>query len=114
VNGASEAGAVDRSQRDASMLAPTTRNLTVQVLRMKGVPDADIASAISDPAKMQDLLNQIYGRRSRVGPGGDSEAFYGRAGRAGAAAQPDQASMAAATPQIHPPFGWAGLPALLR
>jgi hypothetical protein len=82
---------------------------------MKGVPDADIAAAIGDPAKMQDLLNQHYGGRSMVSPGGDSAAFYNRAGRGSAAAQLDQTSMpAAATPDNYIPFGWAGLPALLR
>jgi hypothetical protein len=44
----------------------TTENLTVHALRMKGVPDADIAAAINDSGKLQQLLNQIYGPASSI------------------------------------------------
>jgi hypothetical protein len=37
------------------------QNLTAHVLRMKGVPEADIGAAINDPAQMRNLLNQLYG-----------------------------------------------------
>jgi hypothetical protein len=36
------------------------QNLTVQALRMKGVPETDIGAAMNDPARMRDLLNQLY------------------------------------------------------
>ena len=52
--------------------APMVENLTTRTLRMKGVPEADIAAAINDPGKMQDLLNQRYGRRSMTAPGAGS------------------------------------------
>jgi hypothetical protein len=89
-------------------------NLTTRVLRMKGVPEADIGAAINNPAKMQDILSQYYGRRS-IAPGNDSWAAYNRATQAGPADPPDQVSTpGAATPANYLPFGWAGLPALLR
>jgi murein DD-endopeptidase MepM/ murein hydrolase activator NlpD len=110
--------AVDAQPLAPQRLAPPSplpvENLTTRTLRMKGVPEADIAAAISNPATMQDILNQYYGRRS-ITPGNDSRAAYNRAMQGSPAAQPDQASMpAAATPENYIPFGWAGLPALLR
>jgi hypothetical protein len=78
------------------------------------VPEADIGAAINNPAKMQDILSQYYGRRS-IAPGNDSWAAYNRATQAGPADPPDQVSTpGAATPANYLPFGWAGLPALLR
>jgi hypothetical protein len=55
------------SENGAPQPALTVQNLTTHVLRMKGVPDADIGAAINDPAKMQNLLNQVYGRRPVIG-----------------------------------------------
>jgi hypothetical protein len=82
---------------------------------MKGVPEADIGAAINNPAKMQDLLNQYYGWRSMIAPGDNNWGIYNRATQAGPADQPDQASTpGAAMPANYLPFGWAGLPALLR
>ena len=90
-------------------------NLTTRVLRMKGVPEADIGAAINNPAKMQDLLNQLYGRRSTTAAGQDRASIYDRATQASPADQSDQASPPrAAAPENYLPFGWAGLPALLR
>jgi hypothetical protein len=101
-------------QRLGPQLALPVENLTTRTLRMKGVPEADIAAAIGDPAKMQDLLNQYYGRRP-IAPSTDSWAAYNRATQGGPVDQPDQASTpATATPKNYIPFGWAGLPALLR
>jgi hypothetical protein len=110
--------AVDAQPLALQRLAPPSplpvENLTTRTLRMKGVPDADIAAAIGNRAKMQDILNQYYGRRS-VAPGDDRWTAYHRAIQGSPAAQPDQASMPpAATPENYIPFGWAGLPALLR
>jgi hypothetical protein len=48
--------------------APTARNLTVQVLRMKGVPDADIAAATANPELMKQLIMQNYGLMPGVAP----------------------------------------------
>lgn len=93
--------------------APAVQNLTAHVLRMKGVPEAVIGAAINDPAQMQGLLNQLYGRRSMVAP----DAGGGIGSKIGAETsedQPGQASTPAATPDSYPPFGWAGLPALRR
>jgi hypothetical protein len=91
------------------------QNLTTHVLRMKGVPEADIAAAINDPGTMQGLLNQLYGRRSMIAPGDDSWGIYNRATQGSPADQPDQASTpGTATPENYLPFGWAGLQALLR
>ena len=89
-------------------------NLTTRTLRMKGVPEADIAAAINNPAKMQDILNQYYGRRP-IAPGDDSWAAYNRASQDSPADQPAQAwTPVAATPKNYLPFGWSGLQALLR
>jgi hypothetical protein len=49
------------------------RNQTVDVLRMKGIPDADIAAAISDPGQMMALLNQLYGRHPAPANAGGNE-----------------------------------------
>jgi hypothetical protein len=93
----------------------TVQNLTTHVLRMKGVPDADIGAAISDPAKMQNLLNQIYGRRPMISSGDGSGGFGNQFGQAAPTGRPGQASAsAAATPDDYIPFGWSGLPPLRR
>ena len=81
---------------------------------MKGLPDADIVAAISNPGKMQDLLNQYYGRRSMNAPD-DSGAFINRTSQGSSANQPDQASTpGGAMPENYLPFGWTGLPVVLR
>jgi hypothetical protein len=91
------------------------QNLTTRALRMKGVPEADIGAAISDPGKMQQLLNQYYGRGSAIASGVGSGGFYNRSGRAIPTDQPEQASTpTAAARDNYLPFGWAGLQALLR
>lgn len=111
-------GAADQApapENAAPQPALTVQNLTTQVLRMKGVPDADIGAAINDPAKMQNLLNQVYGRRPMSAPGDGSGGFGNPFGQATSAGQPGQASTpAAATRDDYIPFGWAGLPPLLR
>jgi hypothetical protein len=86
------------------------------MLRMKGVPDADISAAINDPAKMQNLLNQLYGRRrSMNAPGDGSDSLGNQFGQTPPAGQSGQPSTpAAASPDNYLPFGWAGLPALPR
>jgi hypothetical protein len=95
--------------------ALTVQNLTTHVLRMKGVPEADIGAAISDPAKMQNLLNQLYGRRSMIAQGDGNNGVGNPFGQAISVARPGQASTpAAASPDDYIPFGWAGLPPLLR
>jgi hypothetical protein len=48
--------------------APTTENLNVRALRMKGVPDADIAAATSNPELMKRLIVQNYGSGSAQRP----------------------------------------------
>jgi hypothetical protein len=103
------------SQRMAPQPALPVQNLTTHVLRMKGVPEADIGAAINDPATMQALLNQLYGRRSMIAPDDSSGGFGNPFGQAASAVQPDQASTpTAATPGSYLPFGWAGLQTLLR
>jgi hypothetical protein len=98
----------------ASQPIPTRQNLTAHVLRMKGVPEAVIGAAINDPAQMQGLLNQLYGRRSMVAPDAGG-GFGGRIGAASSDGQPGPAlTPSAATPGTYLPFGWAGLPALQR
>jgi hypothetical protein len=99
------------SENGAPQPPLTVQNLTTHVLRMKGVPEADIGAAINDPAKMQNLLNQVYGRRPVIAPSDGNDSF----GQTISAGQPGQASTpAAATPDNYIPFGWAGLPPLLR
>jgi hypothetical protein len=91
------------------------QNLTAHVLRMKGVPEADIAAAINDRGRMQELLKQLNGRRSVIAPGDDGGGFGNKDGRDASNYRPGQAPMAsAATPDSYLPFGWAGLPALPR
>jgi hypothetical protein len=80
---------------------------------MKGVPEAVIGAAINDPAQMQGLLNQLYGRRSMAAPD-ISGRFGGNIGADNPEDQPGQASAPAATSDSYIPFGWAGLPALRR
>jgi hypothetical protein len=111
-------GAGDQAPAPENAAPPpplTVQNLTTHVLRMKGVPDADIGAAINDPAKMQNLLNQLYGRRPTIAPGDGNDGFGNPFGKAASAGQPGQASTpAAATPDDYIPFGWSGLPPLLR
>jgi hypothetical protein len=83
------------------------QNLTVQVLRMKGVPEADIGAAINDPAQMRDLLNQLYGRGPMAANGNSG-------GGAGCGLLADRPDPNPAAPDNPPPFGWAGLATLLR
>jgi hypothetical protein len=72
------AAAVDgRTGRPAS----TGQSLTVQALRMKGVPDTDIVAAVNDPAHMKVLLNRLYGGGQTTAPGDDESGFAGSAGR---------------------------------
>jgi murein DD-endopeptidase MepM/ murein hydrolase activator NlpD len=107
--------APDASWPSAPVAPPALplQNLTARVLRMKGVPDADIAAAISNPGKMRDLLNQYYGRRSTIAPD-DNGTLY-RVSQGSSANQPDQASTpGGAMPGNYLPFGWTGLPAVLR
>jgi hypothetical protein len=95
--------------------ALTVQNLTTHVLRMKGVPEADIGAAINDPAKMQNLLSQVYGRRSMIAPGDGTGGFGNQFDQAISGGQPGQAAApAAAPPNDYIPFGWSGLPPLLR
>jgi hypothetical protein len=53
------------------------QNLTAQVLRMKGVPEARIAAAIGDPALMQQLINQNFGPGPARAPAGIGYPAYG-------------------------------------
>jgi hypothetical protein len=92
--------------------ALTVQNLTAHALRMKGVPEADIGAAINDPAKMQNLLNQVYDRRSMIAPSDGDGVFGNQLGVATSAGQPS--TPAAATLDDYIPFGWAGLPPLFR
>jgi hypothetical protein len=103
------------SENVAPQPALTVQNLTTHVLRMKGVPEADIGAAINDPAKMQNLLNQVYDRRSMTAPGDGSGVFGNQFGQAISGGQPGQTpTPAAAPPNDYIPFGWTGLPPLLR
>jgi hypothetical protein len=104
----------DAAQRMAPQPASTAQNLTIRTLRMMGVPEANIAAAINDPAQMQGLLNQLYGRRSMTA-NGDNGDLINRAGRDLFRDRPDQESALNAPAQDSaPPFGWAGLAALPR
>jgi hypothetical protein len=47
---------------------PTAQNLTARALRMRGVPEADIAAAIGNPDLMKQLVYQNYGPGSAVAP----------------------------------------------
>ena len=91
---------------------PTARNLTTQVLRAKGVPDADIGAAINDPATMQALLNQLY-LRSAASPG-DNNVGLGNPIKQVVSSDPSgrAATPTSVMPQGYLPFGWAGLPPL--
>jgi hypothetical protein len=40
--------------------SPPPENQTARALRMRGVPEADVAAAMSDPERLQQLINQIY------------------------------------------------------
>ena len=104
-----------RLQASQSIAPRAAQNLTANALRMKGVPDADIGTALNDPAQMQNLLNQLYGRRPMSAPDADENGFTGNDGRGLRADRPEQAStQRAATPDTYLPFGWSGLPTLLR
>jgi RHS repeat-associated protein len=59
--------------------APTTQNLTTRALRMKGVPDADIAAATGNPELMKQLIIRHYGFGSARAPTNIGYAPYGRA-----------------------------------
>jgi hypothetical protein len=87
------------SENVAPQPALTVQNLTTHVLRMKGVPEADIGAAINDPAKMQNLLNQVYDRRSMIAPGDGSGVFGNQFGQTTSAGQSGQASTPAAAPR---------------
>jgi hypothetical protein len=126
-DGANQAGTFAPSVADGTRLQPSgplsilsqpppaARNLTKHVLRMKGVPDADIGTALNDPSQMRDLLNQLYGRRPMIAPDANEDGFTGNAGRGPLADQPEQATtQRAATPDTYLPFGWAGLPPFQR
>ena len=103
------------SEGDAPQPALTVQNLTTHVLRMKGVPEVDIGAAINDPAKMQNLLNQVYGRRPMTAPGDGNDGFGNQFGQAISGEQPGQTpTPVAAPPNDYIPFGWAGLPPLFR
>jgi hypothetical protein len=54
--------------RRAQPPAPPTQNLTTQALRMKGVPEADIAAATGNPELMKQLIIQHYGPSSAGAP----------------------------------------------
>jgi hypothetical protein len=101
---------------DGTMPQPLSpvQNLTMQTLRMKGVPEADIGAAINDPVRMQQLLNQLYGGRSAIASGSGGSGFGRTVGRDITTDQPDQTSMPTRTPDNYLPFGWSGLPPLRR
>jgi hypothetical protein len=52
----------------ALMPAPPAPNLTVQALRMKGAPEADISAATGNPELMKQLVIQHYGPGSTWAP----------------------------------------------
>ena len=56
--------------------APTAQNLTTQALRIKGVPDADIAAATGNPERMKQLIIQHYGPRPAQAPANIGYAPY--------------------------------------
>lgn len=58
--------------------APPSQNLTVRALRMKGVPDADIAAAINTPTTMRQLINHVYGADSAEAAAGTDALSSGR------------------------------------
>ena len=89
---------------------PTMQNLTIHTLRTKGVPEADIGAAINDPARMNELLNQLYGQRAVTSSEGAVSGFRGRIG----ADAPDDEQGQAAAPGSYLPFGWSGLPSFIR
>jgi hypothetical protein len=63
---------------------------------------------------MQNLLNQVYNRRSMIAPGDGNDGFGSQFGQATPAGLLGNASTrAAATPDNYFPFGEAGLPACI-
>jgi hypothetical protein len=52
---------------------PIAQNLTVRALRMKGVPEPDIASALDSPERMKQLINQNFGSGSAATRSASSE-----------------------------------------
>jgi hypothetical protein len=50
------------------MPALTEQNLTAHALRMKGVPETDIAAAIGNPERMKQLIYQTFGAGSANAP----------------------------------------------
>jgi hypothetical protein len=56
----------------------TDQNLTAHALRMKGVPDADIATAIGNPERMKQLIYQTFGAGSANAPATPDDLWSGR------------------------------------
>jgi hypothetical protein len=54
-------GDLDGARTVADIAGKNSQNLTARVLRIKGVPEADIAAAIGNPARMQQLIARTYG-----------------------------------------------------
>jgi hypothetical protein len=63
--------------RRAQPSAPTTQNLTTQALRMKGVPEADIAAATGNPEMMKQIIIQHFGPGSAGAAARTGYAPYG-------------------------------------
>jgi hypothetical protein len=57
---------------------PFTQNLTEQVLRARGVPEPDIAAAISNPERMKQLIYQTFGAGSAKAPAAMDDLWSGR------------------------------------
>jgi hypothetical protein len=69
--------------RRAHPPAPTTQNLTTQALRMKGVPEADIAAATGNPDLMKQLIIQHFGPGSTGTPARTGYALTGSSASGG-------------------------------
>jgi hypothetical protein len=114
VNGPQPIDTIGKAGLTGTQPVSPVQNLTMQTLRMKGVPEADIGAAINDPVRMQQLLNQLYGGRSAIAPGSGGSSFGRTVGRDITTGQPDQTSMPTRTPDNYLRFGWSGLPPLRR
>jgi hypothetical protein len=104
----------------------TAQNLTAHALRMKGVPETDIAAAIGNPERMKQLIYQTFGAGSAKAPATSDDLWSGRTpaeplvlapqqhgkGDRQPAGLPSWAQAPGGNPFVAAPGGVSGMPAL--
>jgi hypothetical protein len=79
----------------------TDQNLTVNALRNRGVPEADIAAAAGNPELMKQLINQNFGPGSARAPASEDALWSGRAPAAPVMLAPQDGPTAPPQPEGH-------------